>query len=144
LIRPSSERLFAAIRSVVVGAALIGLCGCGGDEDPSLMGTWTGAFKDSKGGLGGGSITFHQQAGSTLHGTWQVFFQLVGISAGFNNNGMVSGMAEGSSISGALTSQGPCPFAMKANVSGKTMTGTYTTGPDCSFTETGSFDLEKQ
>ena len=122
---------------------LLALAGCGGDDDASLVGTWTGAFKDNKGGLGGGTITFHQQAGATLHGTWQVFFQLQGVSAGFNNAGMVSGMSDGNAIAGSMTSQGPCPFSFQATVSGLTMAGTYTTGPECSFTETGTFDLEK-
>jgi hypothetical protein len=143
LISPIGKTLRRRVCPVVLGAALLGLEGCGND-DTSLIGSWTGAFKDNKGGLGGGSITFTQQSGSTVKGTWQVFFQLTGISAGFNNNGVVDGLVDGSSITGGWTSQGPCPFSFEATVSGQTMTGTYTTGPDCPSTEEGSFDLEKR
>ena len=128
---------------VVLAATLLGISGCGGDDD-SLVGQLTGAFKDNLGGGGGGSFTITQHTGTTLQGSWQVFFQLVGISAGFNNNGSLTGIVEGSSITGAMTAQGPCPFSFQATVSGRIMAGTYTTGAECSVQERGAFDLEKR
>jgi hypothetical protein len=128
---------------VVLGATLLGISGCGGDDE-SLVGQWTGAFRDNLGGIGGGSFTITQHVAGTLQGSWQVFFQLVGISAGFNNDGSLTGIVEGSALTGALTSQGPCPFSFQARVSGRIMAGSYTTGAGCSAPETGTFDLEKR
>jgi len=136
--------MFAARASLVVlGAALLEVGGCGNDEG-SLVGMWTGGFRDDLGGLGGGSFTFTEQSGAELRGSWQMFFQLTGISAGFNNSGSLAATVEGDEVAGVLTSQGPCPFSFQARVSGRTMAGTYTTGADCSAPEAGSFDLERR
>ena len=72
-----------------------------------------------------------------------VFFQTFGALAKFNNSGALAGVVEGNSVTGTLSSQGPCPFSFQATYSGVHMTGTYA-AVDCAFTETGSFDLEKE
>ena len=127
---------------IVLGATLLGLSGCGSQDD-SLTGVWTGAFRDSRGGLGGGSLTFTQQSGALLQGSWKVFFQVFGATAKFNNNGLLTGMVDGSSIAATMTSQGPCSFALQATRSGRQMAGTYA-DVNCAVPEAGSFDLEKQ
>ena len=127
---------------VVIGATLLGFSNCGGD-DHSLVGTWSGAFRDSRGGLGGGSLIFSQQSGGSLQGSWRVFFQLTGLSSNFNNQGSLTGTLDGNSIAAVLTSQGPCPFSLQATRTGRQMSGTYV-AVNCASPETGSFDLEKQ
>ena len=127
---------------IVLGATLLGLSGCDHRND-SLTGVWSGAFRDSLGALGGGSFTFTQQSGALVQGSWKVFFQTFGALAKFNNSGTLTGMLEGNSITGTLSSQGACPFSLQATRSGTQMSGTYA-AVDCAVAETGSFDLEKE
>ena len=127
---------------VVLGVSLIGLGGCGREED-SFNGVWTGAFRDSLGGLGGGALTL-TQSGDLVQGSWRIFFQVFGVGdlAKFNNSGSLAGAADGDSLTANLmTSQGPCPFSLQATRTGTILRGTYE-AVNCSFTETGSFDLE--
>jgi hypothetical protein len=126
---------------MILGVTLLGLGGCGGGE-ASLTGVWEGAFKDSLGGLGGGSFTFTQQSGASLQGSWQVFFQTPYAIAKFNSHGLLTGTVDGSAVTAMLTSEGPCSFAIQATVTGRHMSGTYT-DVNCAVPETGSFDLEK-
>src|SRR5678815_2853858 len=117
-------------------ASLLGFAGC--SEDDSLTGVWTGAFKDSLGDLGGGSLTFTQQSGALLQGSWQVIFAG---KAAYNNSGTLSGSIDGNSIAAVMTSQG-CSFALQATRSGNDMSGSYAT-IDCVTPETGTVDLTK-
>jgi hypothetical protein len=128
----------------MVLGTLLGLGGCGGSVSSvgSLTGVWEGAFKDSLGGLGGGSFTFTQQSGVSLQGSWQVFFQTPYAIAKFNSHGFLSGTVDGSAVAAMLTSEGPCSFAVQATVSGRHMSGTYT-DVNCAVHETGTFDLDK-
>lgn len=118
----------------------MGFAGCG--EDDSLTGVWTGAFRDSLGGLGGGSLTFTQQSGALLQGSWQVIYQTFAGKAGYNNSGTISGSTDGDSITAVMTTQGPCSFALQATRSGNDMTGSYAT-IDCATPETGTIDLTR-
>ena len=127
---------------IVLGAALLGLGGCD-HRDDSLTGVWTGAFRDNLGGLGGGNLTFTQQSGAVVQGSWSAFFKTFGALAKFNNSGALTGTLDGDTIAGMLSSQGPCSFSFQATRSGLQMSGTYA-AVNCAFVETGSFDLEKQ
>jgi hypothetical protein len=136
------ERLSGRAFFIVLAVALLLQGGCGGRDD-SLQGFWTGAFRDSRGGLGGGSLTFTGQSGTSLLGSWKVFFQTFGALAQFNSEGSFTGTVDGGSISLVLTpSKGSCSFHLEATRSGHKLAGTYS-AIDCATPQTGSFDLEK-
>jgi len=128
----------ACLLSLVV--SLLGFVAC--SEDDSLTGVWTGAFKDSLGGLGGGSLTFSQMSGVSLSGSWQVIYQTFAGKAAYNNSGTLSGSTAGNAITAVMTSQGGCSFALQATRSGNDMTGSYTS-TDCATSQTGTIDLTK-
>lgn len=126
---------------MVITAALLGLPACGGDDD-SLSGFWTGAFKDSLGGLGGGNLTL-RQSGVVLEGSWEMVFQTMANRSKYNNSGTLSGTVDGSSISLVMTSsKGSCSYHLEAARSGRKLSGTYS-AIDCATPQTGGLDLEK-
>lgn len=125
---------------ILLVAALFGVHGC--SEDDSLNGVWTGGFKDSLGGFGGGNLTL-RQSGVILEGTWEVVFQTNPGRAKYNNSGSLAGMVEGGSISLVMTSsQGSCSYHLDATRSGRKLSGKYS-AIDCAAPQTGSLDLEK-
>ncbi len=132
--------LRSRVTRAILAVALLGLQGCGSDDD-SLNGVWTGAFKDSLGGQGGGNLTLNQ-AGAALQGSWEAVFQTFAGRAKYNNNGSVSGTVAGDAISLIMTSQGPCSYRLDATRTGRMLSGTYA-AVNCDIPQTGSIDLEK-
>jgi hypothetical protein len=127
---------------IALGAVLLGLGGCDGRDD-SLTGVWTGALRDSIGGLGGGDLTFTEASGLMTQGTWHFFFTNFGSATQFHTGGTLTGTVDGNAIAAMLTPETGCSLSLQATRSGFHMTGTYT-AQSCAVPETGSFDLEKQ
>ncbi len=125
-----------------MGVVLLGLAGCDGRDD-SLAGTWTGAIRDSIGGLGGGNLTFTGQSGPEARGSWAFFFQNFGSAKQFHTAGSLAGTVDGNSITVMLSPLTGCSLALQATRTGFQMAGTYT-AVNCAVPETGSFDFEKQ
>lgn len=121
-----------------VAALLLGLQGCA--QDDSLNGVWTGGFRDSLGGLGGGQLTL-RQSGVAVGGSWQVVFQTFAGRAKYNNSGSLAGTSDGASISLVMSGQG-CSYQLEATRSGIKLSGTYS-AINCATPQTGSLDLEK-
>lgn len=127
---------------ILFGAVLLGLGGCDGRDD-SLAGNWTGAFRDSIGALGGGNLSFTQQSGPELRGSFQMFFANFGSAKQFHNVGSLTGTVDGNSITAMLSPLSGCRLFLQATRTGVHMAGTYS-AVDCALEETGSFDLEKE
>lgn len=121
--------------ALLAGLSLLAACD---NKDDSLTGVWTGAFTDSLGGAGGGTLVF-TQSGSDLSGTWEVVFSS---TSRFNNSGTLAGTVEGSSISATLAGRRGCNYAMTASRTRDRIRGTYKAN-DCPA-QTGSLDLEKR
>lgn len=130
-----------AVRAIFV-IALLAPQGCGSGDDDSLNGVWTGGFKDSLGGLGGGNLTLNE-SGVALQGSWEAVFQTFAGREKYNNSGSVTGTAAGDAISLIMTSQGPCPYKLDATRTGRKLSGTYS-AMNCDTPQTGSVDLEKR
>jgi hypothetical protein len=127
---------------VALGVAFLAFGACDGRDD-SLTGNWTGAFRDSIGGLGGGNLTFTEQSGPMAQGSWQFFFQNFGSAKQFHNGGTLAGTVDGNAITVMLTPLTGCSLSLQATRSGLNMSGTYA-AVNCAVPETGTFDLEKE
>jgi hypothetical protein len=127
---------------ISLGVVFLAFGACDGRDD-SLTGNWTGAFRDSIGGLGGGNLTFNEQSGPTVQGSWQFFFMTFGSAKQFHNGGSLTGTVDGNSITVMLSPLTGCSLALQATRSGLHMSGTYA-AVSCAVSETGSFDLEKE
>jgi hypothetical protein len=122
-------------------AASLALAGCGSGED-SLSGVWTGAFRDTLGGLGGGSFTF-SQSGAEVQGSWQVIFETFAGHTQYNNSGSVVGSVTGDLVTAQMTSQSSCVFAFQGTRSGRHLSGSYQSS-GCAVPQSGTVDLEKE
>jgi hypothetical protein len=125
--------------SIVVTA--LALAACGGNDD-SLSGVWTGAFKDSLGGQGGGTFTF-SESGGIVSGSWQVIFQTLAGRAQFNNSGSLNGTLAGDLVTAQMTSQSSCIYVLQATRSGRHLAGSYN-AQGCAIAQNGTVDLERE
>ena len=129
--------LFAAL--VLVGA----LTACGGDSSGpaafSYSGNWSGMLNDSIGGAGTTTVTM-SQSGTQLVGTWQTTF-----AAGGTNSGTLQGTVRTNDVLIELYPSDPstCPFALVAQRSGSTLSGTYAAF-NCTVAVSGTMSITKQ
>ena len=105
----------------------------------SYSGTWSGPINDSLGGPGTITTTL-SQSGSNLVGTWQAVF-----TEGGNNGGTLAGVISGNEVLIELYPSDPssCPFAVVAQRSGSTISGTYAAF-NCVIAITGTVSVTKQ
>lgn len=127
------------VGSIVLALALLG---CGGDEEPTLTGTWTGTIQDSIAGTGAILLTISQRD-AQLSGTWQFTFA----DPTNNNGGTLSGTGGNPAIALVLSTSQPqsCSFTVAANRdedNEEHFTGTYATF-NCARTQSGSLDVTR-
>ena len=124
----------------IVLAVTLALLGCsGGDDEPTLTGTWTGTIQDSVTGVGTALFTF-SQTGTSVSGTWQFTFP----NAANNIAGTLSGTATDPSIALTLQSQA-CSITVGANFDeddDNHFTGTYT-ARNCLPLHDGTLDVHR-
>ena len=122
-------------------AGVLAACGGGGSGPTafSYSGTWSGTLNDSIGGAGTATITV-SQSGSDLVGTWQSTF-----AAGGTNSGTLQGLIRTNDVLIELYPSDPrtCPFALVAQRSGSTLSGTYVAF-DCTVSVSGTMSITKQ
>ena len=129
-LRPAYQVVFALLALAANG------CGSG---DSGLAGLWTGAFKDSPAGFGGGSFTF-SETDSVVQGSWQAIFSG---QPQYNNSGSLRGTLSGDLLTVQMTSQNSCVFTLQATRSGSHLAGSYDS-VGCPVPEKGTVDLDRQ
>ena len=124
---------------ILVGA--LAACGSGGGGSTAFnhSGNWLGTLNDSVGGAGTTAATM-SQSGSQIVGTWQTTFL-----AGGTNSGTLQGVIRTNDVLIELYPSNPstCPFALVAQRSGSTLSGTYAAF-NCSVSVSGTMSMTKQ
>lgn len=126
-------------RSIVFALALP-LLGCGGDDVPNLVGTWTGTIQNSVAGTGTLLLSI-SQSNIQLSGTWQTTYP----DPNNNNGGTLSGTVDEPAIALVLTTtkSRACSFTVAANLEDDHhFTGTYASF-NCATTEAGTLDVTR-
>jgi hypothetical protein len=127
---------------VAIAVTALTLAACGSGDDDALSGVWTGAFRDSLGGLGGGTFTL-SESGGIVSGSWQVIYQTFAGRAQYNNSGSLNGTLAADLVAAQMTSQSSCVFVLQATRSGRHMAGSYES-QGCATAQNGTVDLEKE
>ena len=122
-------------------AGVLAACGGSGSGPTAFgySGTWSGTLNDSIGGAGTVTATM-SQSGSELVGTWQATF-----AAGGSNSGTLQGLIRTNDVLIELYPSDPttCPFALVAQRSGSTLSGTYVAFA-CTVSVSGTMSITKQ
>ena len=124
---------------ILVGA--LAACGSGGGGSTAFnhSGNWSGTLNDSLGGPGTTTVTM-SESGTQLLGTWQATF-----AAGGTNSGTLQGVVRTNDVLIELYPSNPstCPFALVAQRSGSTLSGTYAAF-NCTIAVSGTMSITKQ
>jgi len=147
--------------SLAVGVVLLGVAGCGGGGGSctpaatDISGIWGGHVTQDDVERGGGGVivaTITQDQCGTLAGTWNFTFgdslldkQLGIVGSAPKTSAVNLDLVQCIGLNGSCDTAEPCGIVVTGTlVSPTDITGTYTTGDNCSSSESGSFEITLQ